>query len=90
MWEDELLHNNKSLVQQSLSSKITLNGFGEGDQNDQDLDEDGKLLVNHSKKMRIMGNSEDPTSMVVSDAELSQSEDEVLEVSPLIFHNMWL
>lgn len=77
-------------MQQSLSSKITLNGFGEGDQNDQDLDEDGKLLVNHSKKMRIMGNSEDPTSMVVSDAELSQSEDEVLEVSPLIFHNMWL
>ncbi|KHN46836.1 hypothetical protein glysoja_015087 [Glycine soja] len=80
VWEDELLHNNKSPVQQSLSCKITLNGFGEGDQNDQDLDEDGKLLVNHSKKMRIMDSSEDPTSMVVPDAELSQSEDEVLEV----------
>ncbi|KAL5171866.1 Calcium-binding mitochondrial carrier protein SCaMC-1 [Glycine soja] len=90
VWEDELLHNNKSPVQQSLSCKITLNGFGEGDQNDQDLDEDGKLLVNHSKKMRIMDSSEDPTSMVVPDAELSQSEDEVLEVSPLIFHNMLL
>ncbi|KAG5101020.1 hypothetical protein JHK82_046072 [Glycine max] len=85
VWEDELLHNNKSPVQQSLSCKITLNGFGEGDQNDQDLDEDGKLLVNHSKKMRIMDSSEDPTSMVVPDAELSQSEDEVLEkkASPL-------
>lgn len=78
-------------MQQSLSSKITLNGFGEGDQNDQDLDEDGKLLVNHSKKMRIMDSSEeDPTPMAVSEAELSQSEDEALEVSPLVFQYLWL
>jgi len=33
---------------------------------------------------------EDPTPMAVSEAELSQSEDEALEVSPLVFQYLWL
>ena len=41
--------------------------------------------------MRIMDSSEeDPTPMAVSEAELSQSEDEALEVSPLVFQYLWL
>ncbi|KAG4912642.1 hypothetical protein JHK86_053075 [Glycine max] len=50
------------------------------DQDDHDFDEGVNLAVNHSKKMRIMDSSEeDPTPMAVSEAELSQSEDEALE-----------
>lgn len=80
--------DNGSIERQSC--KRTPNGFEEGDQNEQidnDMDEGGDLLVKHSKKMRIMQSSGDPTLMGISFTEPAETEDAALEVSPLIFQN---
>ncbi|KAL2320400.1 hypothetical protein Fmac_029369 [Flemingia macrophylla] len=84
VWEDELLVN-ESIVSVRQSCKRTLDGFGEGNQDDQtdnDLGEGGDLLVKHSKKMTIVDTSGYPTLMDVSDDELVEREDTALKETP--------
>ncbi|KAL2320407.1 hypothetical protein Fmac_029376 [Flemingia macrophylla] len=84
VWEDELLVN-ESIVSMRQSCKRTLDGFGEGNQDDQtdnDLGEGGDLLVKHPKKMRIVDTSGYPTLMDVSDDELVEREDTALKETP--------
>ncbi|TKY60006.1 hypothetical protein E2542_SST17101 [Spatholobus suberectus] len=65
--------------------------LGKATKMNNDLGEGGNLLVKHSKKMRIIDSSEDPTLMAIFEAEPSQGEDAnhaTLEVYPLIFQNL--